>query len=176
MSFYQTKISNSNIGLAWKFEVNDEKRKNPQHYNNYIRFSALQDLNDGLGITYLYIDNNETTKEEFIMGDISLRMSSLIKDMGEKKKFGYPALEISELAVDKRYHGKHIGTDLILDAINTANELNNIASIKYIVLCADPEAVGFYEKIEFKRLQELVEEIPREHSNMTCIPMYIKLR
>lgn len=98
--------------LIGKFYVNDEKCKNPKHYNDYIRYSALQDLRDGLGVTYLYIDSNEETKEELIMGYISLRTSSLVKDMGEQKKFGYPALE----------------------------------------------------------------EIPREHSNMDCIPMYLKYK
>lgn len=176
MSYYRSKISDSSLMLIGKFNVNDEKCKNPQHYNDYIRYSALQDLRDGLGVTYLYIDSNEETKEELIMGYISLRTSSLVKDMGEQKKFGYPALEISELAVDGRYSGQHIGTDMVLDAINIANELNEIASIKYLVLCADPQAKEFYEKIEFEKMNTELEEIPREHSNMDCIPMYLKLR
>lgn len=176
MSYYRIRISDNSQALVWNFHVNEEKCENPQHYDDYIRYSALRDLTDGLGVTYLYIDCNEETKEELIMGYISLRTSSLVKDMGEQKKFGYPALEISELAVDKRYNGQHIGTDMVLDAINIANELNEIASIKYLVLCADPQAKEFYEKIEFVKMHEILEEIPRERTNMNCIPMYIKLR
>ena len=96
--------------------------------------------------------------------------------MGESQKFGYPALEIAELAVDKRYIGRHVGTDMVLDAINTANELNDIISIKYVVWCADSQAEEFYKKLEFVKMRDIWEEVPREHSNVTCVPMYIRLR
>ncbi len=176
MSKYKKIISKENASLGFKFSVDDSKCDNPQHYNDYIKFSALQDLNDGLGVTYLYIEYIEEKQEEFIMGYVSLRMSSLIKDMGEDKKFGYPALEIAELAVDKRYTNKHIGTDMVLDSINTANLLNDTASVKYLVLCADPKAVEFYKKIDFNELINETGEIPREHCNIRCTPMLIKLR
>ena len=176
MSLYKTKLNQSNSIMGWSFNVDDSRCQNPDHYNNYLRLQALTDQNDGLGETYLYIEQDDDTKEENIMGYITLRASSFIKDMGESKKFGYPALEIAELAVDKRYSGRHVGTDMVLDAINIANELNDIISIKYVVLCADPQAEEFYKKLEFVKMRDIWEEVPREHSNITCVPMYIKLR
>ena len=175
MSCYKTKVNVENITMAWRFFVNEEKCKNPGHYNDYIRYQALIDQNDGLGVTYLYIDHNEETDEEYIMGYISLRASSFIKDMGESKKYGYPALEIAELAVDKNYTKKHIGTDMVMDAINIANEMNEVASIKYLVLCADPTAEQFYRNLNFDKMSN-IEEVPREHDNIDCVPMYMKLR
>ena len=162
--------------MGWSIFVNDENCKNTKHYNDYIRYQALTDLNDGLGVTYLYVEHDEDTKEENIMGYITLRASSFIKDMGEAKKFGYPALEIAELAVDKRYSGQNVGKEMVMDAINIANELNETMSIKYIVLCADSTAEGFYKKLEFVNMCETYEEVPREHSNMRCVPMYLRLR
>lgn len=176
MSFYKTKINPENAALAWSFYVDEEKCKNPQHYNDYLRFQALTDQNEGLGVTYLYIEHNEITNKECIMGYISLRTSSFIKDMGESKKFGYPALEIAELAVDKNYTKRHVGTDMVIDAINIANEMNEVASIKYVVLCADPTAEQFYAKLEFKKMRNVLEEVPREYDNIDCVPMYLKLR
>lgn len=176
MSFFKTKVDSENVKMAWNFYVNEEKCKNPNHYNDYIRYQALTDQNNGLGVTYLYIDHNDETKEECIMGYISLRASSFIKDMGESKKFGYPALEIAELAVDKNYTNRSIGTDMVLDSINIANEMNEIASIKYVVLCADPTAEQFYIKLNFTKMCNSLEEVPREHGNIDCIPMYLKLR
>lgn len=175
MSFYKTKISEGNCSLVKDFSVDDEKCKNPEHYNIYLGQNALLDMKQGLGVTYLYIYHDDETKKDQIMGYISLRMSSLIKDMGETKKFGYPALEISELAVDKRYKRQHIGTDMVLDAINIANELNDISSVKYLILCADPEAESFYKNIGLEKIRN-IEEIPREHGNVECTPMYLKLR
>lgn len=176
MSFYKTKISLDNMGMVWKFSVYDKECENPNHYNDFLRYQALTDQSEGLGVTYLYIDHNDNTEEEYIMGYVTLRASSFVKDMGESKKFGYPALEIAELAVDKQYSGQHIGTDMVLDVINIANELNDIISIKYIVLCADPTAESFYKKLEFIRMRDIREEVPREYSNITCVPMYIKVR
>ncbi len=176
MSFYKTKVDVSNSKMGWNFRVDDSRCQNPEHYYNYLTLQALTDQNDGLGETYLYIEHDDDTEAENIMGYITLRASSFIKDMGETKKFGYPALEIAELAVDKRYVGQHVGTDMVLDAINIANELNDIISIKYVVLCADPQAEGFYKKLEFVKMQDVWEEVPREHSNITCVPMYLKLR
>lgn len=62
---------------------------------------------------------------------------------------------------------------MVLDAINIVNELNKIASIKYLVLCADPQAKEFYEKIEFEKMNTELEEIPREHSN---IPFFLNIK
>lgn len=178
MSYYKTKIDKDNTALTWQFNVNPKSCDYPQHYEDYLKYNALSDVNDGLGVTYLYIDHNDENGEEHIMGYITLRTTAYIKDVGESKKFGFPALEIAELAVDKKYEGKHIGTDMVMDAINIANDINDIVSIKYIVLCADPRAEGFYKKapLEFNNMYDGLEDIPREHFNMTCVPMYIKLR
>lgn len=176
MSFYKTKVSKDKMELIMKFKVDETKCDNPEHYESYLMYNALNDINQGFSTTYLYIEENEQTEEKNIMGYITLRMSSFIKDMGESRKYGYPALEIAELAVDKNYTGRGIGTDMVMDTITIANELNEIISVKYIVLCADPRVQGFYEKLEFQKMYDRIEDIPREHFNLSAIPMYIKLR
>ena len=178
MSRYKTQINSENYPLTLQFKVNPKSCDNPQHYADYLRYNALNDVKDGLGITYLYIDHDDVNDEEFIMGYMTLRTTAYIKDVGESKRLGFPALEIAELAVDERYEGRHLGTDMVMDAINIANEINDMASIKYVVLCADPRAEGFYKKkpLEFRNMYEGMEDVPREHFNMTCVPMYIKLR
>lgn len=66
---------------------------------------------------------------------------------------------------------------MVIDAIGIAAELNMIASIKYIVLCADKTAVSFYSRspLSFQSMSSL-DEIPREHYNLNGVPMFIKLR
>ena len=176
MSYYKTKADTKHMALFLDFHVDRTMCDNPDHYDEFIRYQALSDQKSGLGTTYLYIEQEDVTGKECIMGYITLRTSAFIKDMGEAKKFGYPALEIAELAVDKRYVGQYIGTDMVIDSINIANELNENISVKYIVLCADPRAEQFYEKLEFVRMQSVYEEVPREHANIDCVPMYLKLR
>lgn len=178
MNMYKTKVNKENIKLAWGFEVASESCKNPLHYSDYLRMNALPDLEAGLGVTYFFVDCDVEAKFEKLMGYMTLRVTSLIKESGENKRYGYPALEIAKLAVDKNYIGNSLGTDMVMDAINTANELNEIISIKYVVLCADPTAVAFYKKkpLEFKNMYDDIEDIPREHCNLECVPRYIKLR
>lgn len=135
-------ISEANYGLCYSFFANPDKCSNPQFFEDYLKFNSLNDLKSGQGTTYLYIDDIKPGERK-IMGYITLRSSSFIKDLGESKKFGFAALEIAELAVSKDYSGQGIGTDMVLDAINIANEINELASIKYIVLCAEKQPSHF---------------------------------
>lgn len=48
-----------------------------------------------------------------------------------------------------------------------------MAGIKFLLACADPAAVGFYEKKGFSRVSDLF-EMPRDGSNNNCTPMYIQ--
>lgn len=176
MSKVRELISDNNYGLCYSFFANSIKCNNPEYFENYLKFNALDDLKTGQGTTYLYIDEIQP-EERKIMGYITLRSSSFIKESGESKKFGFAALEIAELAVSKDYCGQGLGTDMVLDAINIANQINEIASIKYIVLCAENTAIPFYERppLEFQRM-DVLGEVPREHGNLSCTPMFLKLR
>lgn len=178
MSFSSEKISIENADLCQHFSVNSTICENPDHYNNYLKQNALMDYKQGLGVTYLYIDTDDITQERKLMGYITLRSSSLIKDMGERKKFGYPAIEISELAVSEKYSLKGMGTEMVADAILIAEKLNKDISIKYVVLCADPSAETFYSRspLNFMKMHEHIDDIPRAYANMNCTPMYLKLR
>ena len=130
-----------------------------------------------MGVTHVFIDENEETQEKKIAGYITLRSSSLIMDSGENYKLGYPALEISELAVDQDYEGRNLGTDMVKFAINEATELNEeTVGVQYVILCADPQSVGFYanDNLGFKELPTY-KQIPREYRNKDCVPMVLKV-
>jgi ribosomal protein S18 acetylase RimI-like enzyme len=129
-----------------------------------------------LGTTYIFVNEKDGTKD--IMGFITLRASSLILDIGETNKMGYPALEISELAVDERYEKNGVGSDLVKFAINLSYDLNKQIGIQYVVLCADPMAVGFYEnpELKFEKIPtHCGKSLPRENWNKNCTPMIKKL-
>ena len=73
----------------------------------------------------------------------------------------------------KKY--KQIGTQMVEFALLTADTLRQEhLGIKYVVLCADPKAVGFYEKLGFGCIEDLY-QVPRDGSNSDCVPMYIQL-
>ena len=174
---YRDLMSYDYIDMAGKFKVNPKHCDNPGHYQNYIYQDSILDHYQGMGVTHVFIDENEMLKEQKIAGYITLRSSSLIMDTDEKYKLGYPSIEISELAVDSKYERQHLGTDMVKFAINEAIELNEKSvGVQYIVVCADPKTVEFYanERLGFQELP-IYKQIPREFRNKDCIPMVLKL-
>lgn len=166
-------LNDENVGLAWNFGVNPDSCNNPEHYENFIRFSALSDQKYGRGTTHLLIDEEERK----LMGFITLRASSLIKIYSHMKE-GHSALEISEIAVDKEFERIGVGTVLVNFAIALASRFNESAlGIEYITLCSDPSALDFYlnkKRFGFGKLEDY-HELPRDGWNNDCIPLFLKL-
>ena len=163
---------NAHSGLAWGFQVNPSSCGNHKHYEQYIRLSAADDKRCGRGTTHVFV--REENGQRQILGFITLRASSYVKIYGDKFE-GNPALEILELAVDGKHEGQGIGAALIKFAFATAVDLNAQAiGIQYIVLCADYQAVSYYEKFGFECIEDQG-KVPRDGWNSACIPMFIKL-
>ena len=167
ISLYDTE----HAGLAWGFHVSPSSCDNPGHYEQYIRLMAATDKREGMGVTHVLIDHEENR----LAGFVSLRLSSLFYIGEDGSRIGNPALEIAELAVDKDYEGRKCGTLLVDLAMYLGDTIRNqIAGVKYLLACADPAAVGFYEKNGFSNANDLY-EAPRDGSNNNCVPMYLKL-
>lgn len=163
-------INKDNIGLAWKFNVGPSSCENPEYYRQFITLCAMDEIIQGRSQTHMFID----CESNALAGYISMRASALIL-LCEGKAQTNPALEISELAVDENYERMGVGTEMFSFAVLTAVELRKkFLGIQYIVVCADPKAVGFYEKLGFMPLSTGY-EIPRDGWNDNCIAMYIKL-
>ncbi len=160
------------VSLAWDFHVDPDVCNNPEHYETYLQQGALIDHKKGLGVTYVMVEEDKK-----IVGYVTLKAASLVTESGESHKVGYPAIEISELAVDKDYRGQGIGYELVEAAIVTGQMLNeNFLGVQYLVLCADRNAVEFYEKPRLGlRKVDTYTDIPREDWNMDCVPMYKKI-
>lgn len=176
MPIYQDLMSGKYAEIAREFKVNPEKCANPSHYEDFIRIDCHTDKKQGMGVTHVFVDEQQNGEKK-IAGFITLRCSSLVMDVGEKYKLGYPALEIAELAVSKNYEGQKLGTDMVKFAINEAVELNeHKVGIQYVILCADVAAVGFYSNkdLKFTPIRQM-QEIPREHRNSNCEPMMLKI-
>lgn len=164
--------SNKHSGLAWAFQVSPSSCGNHEHYENYIRLIAASDYYDGMGTTHILIEENE--EEKRIIGFITLKSSSLVSK-GDDMICGVPAIEITELAVDKRFERQKNGQLLLSYAIDLAGRIKNDSiGAKHVILCAEPMSVGFYEKFGFAKLSE-TSIIPREGWNRNCIPMYMTL-
>lgn len=160
----------NHVGLAWEFQVNPDSCDNPGHYEQYIRLIALTDKPSGKGTTHVFLQDDPRK----IMGYITLRATSYLEEI-DGVIHGSPALEIAELAVDKKYERNGVGRILVGHAITTALELNETdIGIRYILLCADKRAVSFYEHLDFCKISEF-NKVPSEGWNDECIPMCMRL-
>lgn len=177
MPMYHDLMSNDYMELARSFKVNPKHCENPEHYQNYICQDSILDHKQGMGVTHVFIDEKGILQERKLAGYVTLRSSSLIMDTDGEYKLGYPALEISELAVDSNYERMNLGTDMVKFAINEATELNEeTVGVQYVILCAEPQSVGFYanDNLGFKELPTY-KQIPREYRNKDCVPMVLKV-
>lgn len=158
-------------GLAWQFHVSPSSCDNPSHYEEYVRFCAVTDRNDGRTVTHLLLDGDANR----IAGYIALRTGSMLT-VGEDGKFvGIPALEIAEIAVDQDYERNNVGTLLVNIALDAAGYLRNtLAGVMYIVACADPASVDFYRKQGFDAAKDNY-TVPSDGWNNNCSPFYLRL-
>ena len=171
MSITLATMSSEYVGLAWKFHVSPVSCDNHEYYEQYLRLCALADRKSGTALTHILVDDGA----QRIVGYISLRATSLVGDGAADKKTVHPALEIAELAVDEDYERNGYGSDLVNIALDYALEMRSkYMGIKYVMLCADPKAVGFYEKLYFGKVGDLYEAL-HDGWNDHCEPMYIQL-
>lgn len=167
-------FSSEYVELAWRFRVSSFSCDNPEHYSNYIKFSAIQDGKAGMGLTHALIDSLEDGTRN-LAGYVSLRATSLITVDQDGKYLVNPALEIAELAVDENYERAGIGTELINISLAIADRLRHESlGIKYVLVCADPCAVGFYQKQGFASVGASY-NVLYDGWNNNCEPMYIRL-
>lgn len=176
MSYSHVLMGIEYFGLALNFNVSPNSCDNPEHYENYLRFCAIEDYKNGRGVTHLFVNVDEDGNEIEIAGFVTLRATSLISESENGVPVVHPSLEIAELAVNKNHEKRGVGSALVNLALCMADELRTEKlGIKYVVLCADPKAIGFYEnKHKFEKIGELY-QTPREGWNESCEAMYITL-
>jgi ribosomal protein S18 acetylase RimI-like enzyme len=176
MGYSYVQMESKYAGLAWAFHVSPDSCHNPDYYEQYLSMCAIGDYKTGDSVTHLIVDEDENGNAKAIAGYVSLRVTSLISRNESSLPCVHPSIEIAELAVSRDYERQGIGTDLVKLAVYIADELRErYVGIKYVVLCADPMSVGFYEgKCGLAKINDLY-ETPRDGWNDNCVPMFTKL-
>lgn len=94
-------LSQKHFQLLSNFQCNPRTATNPQYFNDYLQYNAYSDLTSGRGVTHVLCkyENDIPVK---ICAYITLRSSVFITEIMNHNVTGDPAVEISELAVDKK--------------------------------------------------------------------------
>lgn len=120
--------------------------------DDFIHKEALDFQNERLGVTYLCHYENE------LLGFVTLSMADLRKEKMETEdrlpigRETYPALQISQLAVQKEFQGEKIGTYLCDFCLDRAIRFSERVGCRFLVLNAIQTAISFYEGYGFKLL------------------------
>ncbi|MCI4624942.1 MAG: GNAT family N-acetyltransferase [Candidatus Magnetoovum sp. WYHC-5] len=132
--------------------------------NEFLFQDAIEHSKQLLAITYLY-EGQDYTKAYFSVLNDSIR----IQDVKFKNRFkkivlqyiplrkrgyrSYPAVKVGRFAVNKDFHNKKVGTE-IMDYIKVFFINKNKTGCRFIIVDAYRDAVGFYRKNGFNFLTE----------------------
>lgn len=131
-------------------------------------FSCGDDtLDDWLKIDAVRYQNSRITKvyiakyKNELAGYIALFADSLRIEPSDRRKLqlrngdpqNIPALKIGRLATSSSFREKHrgMGETLIQFAFDNAVEMNEMVGIRLLIVDAYPDAISFYDKMEFVR-------------------------
>ena len=70
-------IDPKHIGLAWNFHVNPSSCANPDHYENYLRLCAINEKNEGLNVTHVFIEDDENGSEHMRLAKSMLNEAAM---------------------------------------------------------------------------------------------------
>ena len=121
-------------------------------YDEFITTSeAFEHQRDKLGVTYLFY---EVGKDQCV-GYVTLATGDLNKTMHEKLETitphgNVPGLLLAQMACDKRYQKRHLGTALVRWAIGKAYSLSSDVGCRLIFLECEDNNVAFYTKNKFE--------------------------
>ncbi|MFS0825224.1 GNAT family N-acetyltransferase [Pseudomonas phoenicis] len=80
-----------------------------------------------------------------------------------------PAVKLSVLAVDGKYQGLGIGTELLMHTLENTLRVHEIIPVKGLYLDAVESAEAFYAKLGFKKLDN-------PSAPAGCIPMFLPIK
>lgn len=121
--------------------------------DNYLHAQAKQDVKRKLTACFILSENDETVKGYYTLSNTSVNRDFLPDSIIKKLPSSYkhlPATLLGKLAVDVKYKGQGLGTNLLMDALKRSyNNSLQIASMAVIVDPLDDEAIAFYNHFGF---------------------------
>jgi GNAT superfamily N-acetyltransferase len=106
--------------------------------------------------TYVLVDETSAAiSGYFAIAPHLLERDELPRRIGRGAPQRIPAILLAKLAVDRRWQGRHLGSDLLVEAMTTILHAARVAGGRLIVVDAvDEQAAGFYLAHDFEPLPE----------------------
>lgn len=125
-----------------------------EHLNLWLREHAGQSERRDAARTYVAVVDGDV-----IVGYFSLVVGQLAVDESGidtlDSRYPIPCVRLARLAVDLRFQGTGVGTQLLADAVRLASEVLERAAVQVLVVDAlNVNVVAFYARWGFRRFQE----------------------
>ena len=120
--------------------------------DSYLRELAAQDVRRRVSNCFVALDSTGTIAGYYTFAATSLPLTELPPEQARRlpRYPSFPACLVGRLAVDQRFRGRGLGSQLIVDAIARAMRAEP-AIFALIVDAKDEVALGFYEHLGFHR-------------------------
>lgn len=126
--------------------------------DRYLREFAWQNQERyALGVTYVAVDD----ETRCVCGYVTVSAAQLTANLRSRARVprafegGVPVLRLGCLAVDRRFQGHGLGRELLVHALRLAIGQAHEVGCVGVVVDARPEAVAFYERHGFERVEAL---------------------
>lgn len=145
------------------------------HFERFLKDLAIKYQKERLAVTYTILVGNKViayytlANDKICMNEEERNLWNKLarKISNKKRRSGYPALKICQLAVDDYYANNGFGRQIIHQVIMFA--MNFKVGCRFVTVDALPQAEEFYSKMNFKRLSN------KPNSKNNTIPMYFDL-
>jgi GNAT superfamily N-acetyltransferase len=128
---------------------------NPDLDRFFLRYAGQNQFRHHIGTTYVAVSNGT------IKGFATISASSIeIEHLPAAKKinlpqYPLPVLRLARLAVDRTARGQGLGHNLLRAVFVIASEMSRTVGCTGVVVDAKPEAVSFYTRFGFERIEFL---------------------
>jgi GNAT superfamily N-acetyltransferase len=139
----------------------------------FPRYAGQNQFRHHIGTTYVAIDSRGV-----VAGFITVAASEIVPEAmvpSKRKrlpKYPLPVLRLARLAIDERTKGKGVGTLLLRAALVLAQRMADDFGCVGLVVDARSDAVSFYERLGFLRLESVAGELG---DRPVPVPMFLEL-
>lgn len=135
-------------------------------FEEYLPIQAMYDQTEQVGQPYIF------DCEKQVVGYVVLSMDRLDEkrtDIGVESFGSIPALLIGYLATDIRYERRGVGRLMVNWAIKYARTLSSVVGCRAVLVSAEPDVVGFYERLGFAKIE-------KKSRTRSSVDMYVDIK
>jgi predicted N-acetyltransferase YhbS len=151
--------------LADQHDLTDFSCGNPE-LDDWLAHHARPATGQGTR-TYLVVDEDDRVVGYFSVAPHTIERDHLSKKSGRGAPQHIPAILLGKLALAEHLHGKHLGSELLVVALDTIIDAARRAGGKFVVVDAiDDAAAAFYAHHEFEPMPANARRFTRKLSTI----------